>query len=103
MSDSDHAVQIVVFRLVPDADREAFLRVTEQLVDWLREQPGFVGYQLYEGQQDWADRLEWDTSAHAEQARRNFTATEVYADLITYLADDYRSMIGHLRHPGPGH
>ncbi|MEJ2578456.1 MAG: hypothetical protein P8Z68_05095 [Kineosporiaceae bacterium] len=90
-------VHIVIFRLRPDADPGAFLHVTDQMLQWLRKQPGFVDYELYRGEpgQDWADRLVWRTPGDAERARERFATTQVFAELTKYVEDDYRSVVAH--------
>ncbi|WP_406164571.1 helix-turn-helix domain-containing protein [Streptomyces sp. NBC_00996] len=92
--DSRPSVHIVISRLRPEASREAFLDVTRRMVDWLRLQPGFVGYELYEAKENWADRLEWESTVHAEQGLRAFLGTDIYAEMIGYVEDDYHGIIG---------
>ncbi|MEW2117362.1 hypothetical protein AB0945_19650 [Streptomyces sp. NPDC005474] len=94
MPDSRPSVHIVILRLRPEASREAFLDVTRRMVDWLRLQPGFVGYELYEAEENWADRLEWESTVHAEQGRRAFLGTDIYAEMIGYVEDDHHGIIG---------
>ncbi|MER5180268.1 hypothetical protein ABT009_18160 [Streptomyces sp. NPDC002896] len=94
MSDGQPSVHIVISRLRPGASREGFLDVTRRMVNWLRLQPGFVGYELYEGEDNWADRLEWESTAYAEHGRQAFLATDIYAEMIQFVADDHRGIIG---------
>lgn len=94
MPDGQPSVHIVISRLRPGAGREEFLDVTRRMVNWLRLQPGFVGYELYEGEETWADRLEWESTVCAEQGRQAFLATDIYAEMIQFVSDDHRGIIG---------
>jgi hypothetical protein len=87
-------VHIVILRLRPGVSRDGFLDVTRRMLNWLRLQPGFVGYELYEGEETWADRLEWESTGHAEQGRQAFLATDIYAEMARFVADDHRGIIG---------
>jgi quinol monooxygenase YgiN len=92
--DGQPSVHIVISRLRLGASREGFLDVTRRMVNWLRLQPGFVGYELYEGEENWADRLEWASTAQAERGRQAFLATDIYAEMIQFVSDDHRGIIG---------
>jgi quinol monooxygenase YgiN len=92
--DGQRSVHIVILKLRPEASREGFLDITRRMVDWLQLQPGFLGYELYEGDENWADRLEWESTGHAEQGRQAFLATDIHAEIIQFVADDHWGIIG---------
>ncbi|MBN0043046.1 hypothetical protein JS756_02735 [Streptomyces actuosus] len=94
MTGSESSVHIVIMRLRPGTSREGFLDATRRMADWLQSQPGFLGYELYEAEDHWADRLEWASTTHAEKGRQAFLTTEIYTELIRYVADDHQGLIG---------
>jgi quinol monooxygenase YgiN len=96
MTGSDSMIQIVISRLRKDADREAFLDLTRQMVEWLSSQPGFVGYELYESKEGWADRIEWASADAAMQGNRAFAATDIFRQMIEIVDPDYRSILGRI-------
>jgi quinol monooxygenase YgiN len=89
-------VQIVKFKLKPNASRDEFLLLTERMVDWLKIQDGFVAYELYEGDEWWSDRLVWESDADAQDGLAEFLDTELAAHIISKVEPDYSSFFGHV-------
>lgn len=86
--------QIVTFRLNPDYTREQFLQITEQMVSWLKQQKGFIAYELYEGNDSWADRIVWDTESNSRNGVERFRQTDIVEQLLPFVKDDYSSFFG---------
>lgn len=87
-------VQIVQFKLKPDASRVLFLNLTQRMLLWLQARPGFVAYELYEGDACWSDRITWKDQASAQKGLADFLATPIAAQLIPLVEDDYSSFFG---------
>ncbi len=87
-------VQIVTSKLKEHTSRDHFLRLTAQMYSWLREQPGFVGYELYEGADAWTDRLVWDNQECATKGEQNFLATDIAKQFLELVEPDYQSFFG---------
>jgi quinol monooxygenase YgiN len=87
-------VQIVKFRLRPDASREAFLEITEQMVGWLKHREGFIAYELYEGSEYWSDRIAWKNEEFARDGQKSFLATPIAQQMIPLVDNDYSSFFG---------
>ncbi len=86
--------QIVMFQLEPDIDRQAFLQLTSKMHNWLKQQPGFKSYELFEGKKHWADKTVWASSDDAERGNRSFLASNIYKELETYITPDYYAFYG---------
>lgn len=87
--------QIVITRLRDPAERERFLDVTRQMVAWLSEQSGFLGYELFEGEHgEWSDRLSWASREDAERVTRAFVETPTGREMLDLVAPGYRYMLG---------
>ena len=87
--------QIVITRLRDPAERERFLDVTRSMVAWLREQTGFLGYELFEGEHgEWSDRLSWASREDAERVTRAFVETPVGREMLDLVAPGYRYIMG---------
>lgn len=70
-------VQIVQFKLKTNTSRDEFLELTEQLIIWLRGKTGFVAYELYEGSENWMDRIAWENESLAHDAMKDFKTTSL--------------------------
>ena len=88
--------QIVHFKLKTDASREEFLKLTEQLIVWLKSKTGFVAYELYEGSERWADRITWENEKLAEAGMKDFMTSEVAKKLIHLIQDGHSNFWGKL-------
>lgn len=87
-------IQLVTFRLKPDTSRETFLELTSHMLDWLRQQPGFVAYELYEGADGWCDRISWNCEKDAREALNTFISTPLACQMIPLVQDGYTSFFG---------
>ncbi len=87
-------VQIVKFRLRPDAPRKSFVDLAQQMIAWLESRPGFIAYELYEGSGCWSDRIAWKDQACAETGLREFLATEIAKQITPLVADGSSSFFG---------
>jgi len=87
-------VQIVKFKLGPDASRESFLDLTEQMIAWLKNKTGFIAYELYEGSEFWSDRIVWEDQGSAQDGLKDFLTTAVAKKMIQLVEDSYSSFFG---------
>ena len=87
-------VQIVKFKLKPDASRESFVKMTQQMLGWLKSRAGFIAYELYEGAEYWSDRIVWEDQACAENGLKEFLKTDIAQQMIHLIEDDYNSFFG---------
>jgi hypothetical protein len=86
--------QVVFFRLKTAAARERFLELTQQLVSWLQHQPGFISYDLVEGEHAWSDRLVWQTAEHAQRANDFFLRYDLGKEMLKCVNPDIQSVMG---------
>jgi hypothetical protein len=87
-------VQVVISRLRSDASRDEFLRLTREMRSWLGGQPGFLPYELYEGERGWADRILWSDEESARAANFAFGTTEIGRRMGQLVDPDYRGFRG---------
>lgn len=87
-------VQIVKFKLKPDASREKFLELTAQMISQLKEMEGFIAYELYESPECWSDRIAWKSKAHAQNGLQAFLSTAVSKQIIPLIESEYSSFFG---------
>jgi quinol monooxygenase YgiN len=88
--------QIVVFKLKAPELREQFLEATSEMAAWLYQQPGFVSYELIEGEQSWSDRLVWQTREDEARGRNAFFNTGIAARILQCVDHDFRSATGEI-------
>ena len=87
-------VQLVLVRLSPGSSRERFITLTEKMLDWLKTQPGFLAYELYECAEGWFDRIAWQDEASCREGLRRFLGTEIAAEMVPLVEDDFISRFG---------
>ena len=87
-------VQIVKFKLRPDASHESFLDLTQQMIAWLKNKTGFIAYELYEGSEFWSDRIIWEDQGAAQDGLKDFLTTAVAKKLIQLVEYGYSSFFG---------
>ena len=87
-------VQIVQFVLKPEASVERFRALSHDMVAWLQAQEGFVGYELYEGRNTWADRLVWRDRECAEQGLKRFLETPLAGNITSQVAEGFTAFMG---------
>jgi hypothetical protein len=88
--------QIVIFKLKAPEMRELFLKATDEMATWLYQQPGFVSYDLVEGDDVWSDRLVWTSRGDELRGRNAFFETEIARRLLQCVDPDFRSMTGEI-------
>lgn len=86
--------QIVKFKLKPESSRELFLKLTEEMISWLKEQDGFVAYELYQGSDCWSDRIVWHTEQQARVGRQIFLSTNIVKQMLDLVENDFSSFFG---------
>lgn len=86
--------QVVIFTLKTPELRQEFLALTERMAAWLYQQPGFVSYDLIEGDNTWSDRLVWQSQEDEQRGRTAFLHTPLAASMLECIAADFRSITG---------
>ena len=86
--------QIVISKLRQSQSREEFLELTRQMLEWFQTQPGFLGYELYESETGWADKILWQSQEHAKAGNQAFAETEIAKGFSRIVDPDYRGFIG---------
>ncbi|WP_028456491.1 hypothetical protein [Chitinilyticum litopenaei] len=87
-------IQTYIFRLHADVPDHAFLPLVAELHDWLREQPGFASYALYQGRGEWMDQIFWLSEAEAEAARQRFLFSDLGQRLLAMVDTDHHGFSG---------
>ena len=87
-------VQVVKFALKPGASSQHFLALTEEMLAWLKQQEGFLGYELYEENGVWLDRVVWQNKTAGEAGLRNFLTTPLAAKIIEFVEDEPQVFFG---------
>lgn len=87
-------VQIVISKLKADASRERFVELTIQMKEWFLAQDGFVSYEVYENDRDWADKIVWKDSESAKRINKAFLQSNIFKEMGTLVEPDYRGFFG---------
>lgn len=88
--------QIVIFKLKAPELRDTFLALTAEMAAWLHQQPGFISYDLVEGDTAWSDRLIWKTREEEERGRLLFFSTDIAKKMFACVDPDFHSVVGEL-------
>jgi len=83
---SKHAIDCVTFKLKPDAKRDAFLKESAVLSDWIRRRPGFVSRRMgFDTNGTWVDTTEWDSMANLKATAELFMSAPETAGLMALI------------------
>lgn len=94
MASDLQVVQVVIFKLRPDANRERFIELTKQMKAWFLTQDGYVSYEIYDNHPNWADKLVWRDIERAERIKKAFHDSAIFKELEKLLEQDYRGFLG---------
>lgn len=83
------------FKLKPSASRESFLALAEKMKVWLKNQSGFIAYELYEGSEFWSDRIAWENQKFAYDGLDGFLSTAIAKEILSLIEDGHSSFFGH--------
>lgn len=90
----DQTVQIVITKLKPGADAQKFLELSEKMHSWLKNQDGFVSYELYSDETKYADRIVWKSRDDAEHVNHLFVASDIFKEMELLIDPDYMGFLG---------
>lgn len=86
---------IVTSRLrEPESGRDEFLALSEATQAWMQAQPGFLRYELFEGNGAWIDTMLWADATAAEAGNRAFSATEIAQRFARIVEPDFHAFMG---------
>ncbi|ODT85666.1 antibiotic biosynthesis monooxygenase [Phenylobacterium sp. SCN 70-31] len=88
------AVVIVTSRLRAPGHRDRFITLSRETEAWMHAQPGFLRYELFEGDGAWTDTMLWESAAAAEAGNRAFARTLLAAAFAEIVDGDYRGFQG---------
>lgn len=61
---------------------------------WLHSPDGFVSYEVYENDRNWADRIVWRDAESAQRINKAFMESEIAWKMLTLVESDYRGILG---------
>lgn len=84
----------VAFKLIENADRDAFLRAANDAEFFLSKQPGFIKRELYHNEADgtWLDLVWWEGRDHAQAAAQVFPAADECKAFLAFIPKDGLAM-----------
>ncbi len=71
-----------------------FLELSRRTKAWLEAQPGFLRYELFEGDGTWTDTMLWDSGSAALAGNRAFARTPLAAAYANIVEPDHRGFAG---------
>lgn len=79
----DGILEIVLYRLKPEGERERLLAASAQADEWLSARSGYLGRELLEDESgQWIDMVRWATLDDALAAAAEFAETEEAAAFV---------------------
>jgi hypothetical protein len=61
---------------------------------WLKGQPGFLSYELFESKNSWADKIVWASQSEAAAGIAAFQETEIGKEMMGCLEPGFRVFMG---------
>ena len=78
----------IASRLRAPEHRARFLELSSETEAWLRDQPGFLRYELVELDDGWMDTMLWSDASAADAGNRRFGSTPIAAAFAEIVEDD---------------
>ena len=94
MLNDAQVVQVVISTLKAGASRERFIELTKQMKEWFLAQDGFVSYEIYENDRNWADKIVWRDAESAKRINKAFLESGIAQEMLTLVEPDYRGILG---------
>ena len=94
MQPGKETVQIVISNLKPDANREHFLGLTNEMKKWFLTQDGFISYEVFENNHQWADKIVYKNNESAERINQLFMKTDIAKEMLNYVEPGYSVFMG---------
>ena len=94
MSANQEVVQIVISKLKSDASRTHFIELTKEMKQWFLAQDGFIAYEVYENEQDWADKIVYENSDAADRINHLFLKTKIAEEMLKLVVPDFSVFMG---------
>jgi hypothetical protein len=89
------AVIIVTTKLRPGASRERFLELARGVKAWLAGQPGFLRYELFEGDDGrWTDTMTWASEETMELGHQALGTSDITNGFDELIEPEHVSFIG---------
>ncbi|WP_255990745.1 antibiotic biosynthesis monooxygenase [Chitinolyticbacter albus] len=89
--------QIVQFRLLAATEVDHFEALIDEMIAWLRAQPGFAGYQLFRAGRDGIDLIHWHDEAGCRASLAAFIETRLAQVLMALCEPQCNSFFGACR------
>ncbi len=89
-----NTTQIVISKLTLIENRDRFIELTREMVAWLKRQPGFLEYTLYENGVNMSDSLVYESEEAANKINEDFRNTDICKSFLTLVDPDYRGFFG---------
>ncbi|WP_148714171.1 hypothetical protein [Chitinolyticbacter meiyuanensis] len=89
--------QIVQFRLMVEADADHFEALIDQMITWLQQRSGFIGYQLFRTGRDGIDLIHWQDEASCRAGLAAFLETGLAQALMALCESECSSFFGTCR------
>ncbi len=87
-------VQIIISKTKPEIAKSDVINLTRKMSDWLKSQPGFLSYELFESKNNWADKIVWANQSDALLGIAAFQETEIGKEMMGYLEPGFRAFMG---------
>jgi hypothetical protein len=89
------AVIMVTVKLKAGASRERFVELGHKVKAWLERQPGFVRYQIFEGDDGrWTDIMTWADAETMELGHQALGSSDVTDGFDELIEPEHTSFIG---------
>ncbi len=89
------AVIIVTVKLKAGASRERFLELGRKVKAWLENQPNFVSYQLFEGEDGrWTDVMTWASPEAMEVGHQALGSSDITNGFDELIEEEHTSFLG---------
>jgi hypothetical protein len=87
-------LEVVLFKLKPDADEAAFLAASEAVMPDLRTMRGFIRRELFKDADGrWMDTVHWHSLDDAHRAAEAFLSLSCAQTLIAQINDSSMTML----------
>ncbi|MEO7426295.1 MAG: hypothetical protein ABI036_13990 [Fibrobacteria bacterium] len=77
--------QLIISKTKSEIPRPEIIQLTKLMVEFFKQQSGFIKYELFENGSSWADKILWESQDQALQGISAFKLSDIGRKMLSIL------------------